>query len=191
MAIAETTPTMTQSGTPTDRVLNLSLIVAPLLYLVTDTIYATAGWDSATAGSLHVLGAIAYGLVVLRIAAWAPSNSALAAALVLTAVAGAVGNAAYGFEAIHQSFGDMALVDRSGAAAVIKPLGLLFPLSMLLVSWVLQRLGIRLSAVLVLVGAIGWPIAHIANLGAVAVAVNLLFVLAFGLIAWETSSRAR
>jgi len=110
MAIAETTPTMTQSGTPTDRVLNLSLIVAPLLYLVTDTIYATAGWDSATAGSLHVLGAIAYGLVVLRIAAWAPSNSALAAALVL---------------------------------------------------------------------------------GAVAVAVNLLFVIAFGLIAWETSSRAR
>lgn len=191
MATAETTPTMTQSGTPTDRVLNLSLIVAPLLYLVTDTIYATAGWDSATAGSLHVLGAIAYGLVVLRIAAWAPSNSALAAALVLTAVAGAVGNAAYGFEAIHQSLGDMALVDRSGAAAVIKPLGLLFPLSMLLVSWVLQRLGIRLSAVLVLVGAIGWPIAHIANLGAVAVAVNLLFVIAFGLIAWETSSRAR
>jgi len=191
MATAETTPTMTQSGTPTDRVLNLSLIVAPLLYLVTDTIYATAGWDSATAGSLHVLGAIAYGLVVLRIAAWAPSNSALAAVLVLTAVAGAVGNAAYGFEAIHQSFGDMALVDRSGAAAVIKPLGLLFPLSMLLVSWALQRLGIRLSAVLVLVGAIGWPIAHIANLGAVAVAVNLLFVIAFGLIAWETSSRAR
>ena len=62
---------------------------------------------------------------------------------------------------------------------------------MLLVSWALQRLGIRLSAVLVLVGAIGWPIAHIANLGAVAVAVNLLFVIAFGLIAWETSGRAR
>lgn len=191
MAAVETTPTLTPSGTPTDRMLTLSLIVAPLLYLTTDTIYATAGWDSATAGVLHVLGAIAYGLVVLRIASWLPSNSGLAAALVLTAMAGAVGNAAYGFEAIHQSLGDVALVDRGGAAAVIKPLGLLFPLSMLLVSWALQRLRHRLPAALVLVGAIGWPIAHIANIGAAAVAVNLLFVVAFGMIAWENATRTR
>ncbi len=191
MAVIETTPTITASGTPTDRMLNLSLIVAPLLYLATDTIYATAGWDSATAGVLHILGAIAYGLVVLRIATWLPSNSGLAAALVITAVAGAVGNAAYGFEAIHQSFGDMALVDRDGAATVIKPLGLLFPLSMALVAWALQRLGHRLPAALVLVGAIGWPIAHIANLGAAAVAVNLLFVVAFGMIVWQNTTRTR
>lgn len=191
MAAVETTPTMTPSGTPTDRMLTLSLIVAPLLYLATDTIYATAGWDSAAAGVLHVLGAIAYGLVVLRIATWLPGNSGLAAALVLTAVAGAVGNAAYGFEAIHQSLGDVPLVDRGGAAAVIKPLGLLFPLSMMLVSWALQRLRHRLPAALVLVGAIGWPIAHIANLGAAAVAVNLLFVVAFGMIVWENGTRTR
>lgn len=191
MAAVEPTLTMTPSGTPTDRLLSLSLIVAPLLYLATDTIYATAGWDSAGAGVLHVLGAIAYGLVVLRVATWLPSDSGLTAALVITGMAGAVGNAAYGFEAIHQSFGDMALVDRGGAAAVIKPLGLLFPLSMMLVSWALQRLGHRLPAALVLVGAIGWPIAHIANLGGVAVAVNLLFVVAFGMIAWEHTTRTR
>jgi len=191
MAAVETTPTMTASGTPTDRLLTLSLIVAPLLYLATDTIYATAGWHSATAGVAHVLGAITYGLVVLRIATWLPGNSGLVAALVITAVAGTVGNAAYGFEAIHQSFGDMALVDRGGAAAVIKPLGLLFPLSLMLVSWGLQRLGHRLPAALVLVGAIGWPIAHIANLGAVAVAVNLLLVVAFGMVVWENTGRTR
>ncbi len=181
----ETTPTMARSGSPTDRTLTVSLFVAPLLYLAADTLYAVAGWDSAAAGVLHVLGAIAYGLVVLRIATWLPSDSGLAAALFITGVAGAVGNAAYGFEAIHQSFGDVALVDRGGAAVLIKPLGLLFPLSMLLVSWALQRLHHRLPAALVLVGAIGWPIAHIANIGAVAVAVNLLFVIAFGLIVWE------
>lgn len=184
-AAVETTPTMTRSGSPTDRMLNVSLIVAPLLYLATDTLYAVAGWDSATAGVLHVLGAIAYGLVVLRIATWLPSDGGLTAALLITGVAGAVGNAAYGFETIHQSFGDVALVDRGGAAVLIKPVGLLFPLSMLLVSWALQRLRYRLPAALVLVGAIGWPIAHIANIGAVAVAVNLLFVVAFGLIAWK------
>lgn len=84
----------------------------------------------------------------------------------------------------------MALVDRGGAA-VIKPLGLLFPLSMLLVSWALPQLGHRLPAALVLVGAIGWPIAHIANLGTAAVAINLLFVVAFGMIVWETTTRSR
>ena len=186
VAAVETTPTMTRPGTPTDRILTVSLIVAPLLYLATDTLYAVAGWDSAAGGVLHVLGAIAYGLVVLRVATWLPSDGGLTAWLFAVAVAGAVGNAAYGFEAIHQSFGDVALVDCSGAAVVIKPLGLLFPLSMLLVSWALQRLHHRLPAGLVLVGAIGWPIAHIANIGAVAVLVNLLFVVAFGLIAWES-----
>lgn len=186
MAVAvETTPPLTRSGSPTDQMLTVSLIVAPLLYLATDTFYAVAGWDNATAGVLHVLGAIAYGLVVFRIATWLPSDSGLTAAFVITGLAGAVGNAAYGFEAIHQSFGDVALVDRGGAAVLIKPVGLLFPLSMLLVAWALQRLHRRLPAALVLVGAVGWPIAHIANIGAVAVGVNLLFVVAFGLIAWE------
>lgn len=181
----DTGTTTTRPGTPTDRMLTAALIVAPLLYLAADTLYAVQGWDDATGGVLHVLGAIAYGLVVLRIATWLPTGAVLTAVLVLTGVAGAIGNAAYGFEAIHQSFGDMALVDRSGAAVLIKLLGLLFPLSMLLVAWALQRLGHRVPAVLVLVGALGWPVAHIANVGAIAVVVNLLFVVAFGSIAWE------
>ena len=120
--------------TPTDRLLTGALLVAPLVYLAADTTYAARGWDDATGGVLHVLGAIAYGFVVLRVASWLPRESKLAAWILFTGLVGMVGNAAYGFEAIHMSLGDTQLVDQPGAANLIKPLGLFFPLSFALVA---------------------------------------------------------
>lgn len=171
-------------GTPTDRLLTASLVLAPLVYLAADTVYAVRGWTDATAGVLHVLGAIAYGLVVVRIATWLPDESRLAAWLFATAVAGSIGNAAYGFDTIHQSFGDVALVDRGGAAILIKVVGLLFPLSLALAAWALLRLQHREVALLISVAAAAWPVAHIANIGALAVVANVLLVTAFGSLAW-------
>ncbi len=124
----------TATPTPTERLLDGSLAVAPLLYLAADTTYAVRGWDDATAGVLHVLGAMAYAFVVLAVATWLPRSSRLAAAIVLTGVIGACGNLAYGFDTIHLSLGDTALVDQPGAANLIKPLGLFFPLSFALVA---------------------------------------------------------
>jgi len=188
---ATSAPPPTLEGSPTDRMLTASLLVAPLLFLAADTVYAIQGWTDPTAGVLHVLGAIAYGLVVLRVAGWLPAGSVLTALLVLTAVAGSVGNAAYGFDTIHQSFGATALVDQAGAAVLIKPLGLVFPLSLALVSLGLLRLGHRLSATLALVAAVGWPVAHIANIGPLAVTVNVLLVVALGSVAWGARSDRR
>ena len=170
--------------TPTDRLLTGSLAVAPLLYLAADTTYAVRGWDDATAGVLHVLGAMAYAFVVLAVASWLPRTSRLAAAIVLTGVIGACGNLAYGFDTIHLSLGDPALVDQPGAANLIKPLGLFFPLSFALVAWALARLGHRWQAALVLVAIIAWPVAHIGNIAAVAVPVNVALVVAFGSLLW-------
>ena len=167
-------------GTSTDRMLTAALVLAPVLYLAADAVYAFQGWDSGIAGVLQVLGAIGYGILVLRVATWIPGGSWLTTGLVLTAVAGAVGNAAYGFEAIHESFGDTALVDRDGAAILIKPLGLLFPLSLALVAVAMHRLGRRGPAVAVLVAAVLWPVAHIANIAPLAVAVNVVLVVALG-----------
>jgi hypothetical protein len=167
-------------GTPADQMLTASLVVAPVLYLAADAVYAFQGWDSATGGVLHVLGAIAYGVLVLRVATWCPGGSWLTTGLLFAAVAGAIGNAAYGFEAIHQSFGDMALVDRDGAAVLIKPLGLLFPLSLALVAWVFGRLGHRWPAAVVAIAAVLWPVAHIANIAPLAVALNVGLVVALG-----------
>ena len=170
----------TSTSTATDRLLTASLIVAPLLSLAADATYAARGWDDASAGVLHVLGAITYGFVVLRVAAWLAPQSRLAAAIVLTGMIGLAGNVAYGFEAIHMSFGDMQLVDRSGAANLIKPLGLLFPISFVLVAAALSALRYRTQALLVLVAMVIWPVAHIGNFAPLAVAGNVLLVVAFG-----------
>ena len=187
MTTTVTTPAslQTESPTPTDRLLTGSLLVAPLIYLAADSTYAARGWDDGTAGVLHVLGAIAYGFVVLRVAAWLPSTSKLAAAILFTGLIGVVGNAAYGFEAIHMSLGDVQLVDQPGAANLIKPLGLFFPLSFALIAWALMRLGHRWQGWLVLVAILAWPVAHIGNISAVAVPVNIALVVAFGSLAWS------
>lgn len=169
---------------PLDRLLDASLLVAPLLYLVVDTLYAARGWQDGPAGALHVVAAIGYGLVVLRVALWLPRESRLLPWLVLVGLAGCVGNAAYGFEAIHMSLGDVQLVDQPGAANVIKPLGLLFPLSLALVALVLGRWGRRWQAALVGLALVLWPVGHIGNLHAVAVAANVVLVVALASLVW-------
>ena len=179
----------TRAQTPTDHLLNGALLAAPLIYLAADAMYAARGWDDATAGLLHVLGAIAYGFVVLRVASWLPRESRLAAAILLTGMIGLVGNAVYGFEAIHLSLGDIALVDQPGAANLIKPLGLFFPISFALIAWALWRLNHRWQGILTLVAMIIWPAAHIGNIAALAVLVNVALVVTFGSLVWNRTDR--
>ncbi len=188
-AAAAARATLAPVGSPADRMLTAALVVAPVLMLGADALYAFQGWHSGNAGVVHVLAAVGYGILVLRFATWAPGGSWLITALLFTAVAGAIGDAAYGFEAIHQSFGDMALVDRSGPAIVIKLLGLVFPLSLALVARAMQRLGHRWPAAAVLVGAALWPVAHIANVAPLAVAVNVVLVVALGTsVSWTPAA---
>ncbi|MBM6400520.1 hypothetical protein [Phycicoccus sonneratiae] len=170
-------------ASPESRLLTAALVVAPLVYLAADSTYAARGWDDGTAGVLHVLGAVGYGFVVLRVARALPAGSRLRAALVLVGLLGMAGNVAYGFEAIHMSWGDVQLVDRTGAASLIKPLGLCFPASLALAAVALARVGARWQAAVVLVATLGWPVAHIGNLPAVAVPVNIALVVALGSLA--------
>ncbi len=178
------------STTPTDRLLTGALLVAPVIYLSADTIYAARGWDDPIAGALHVLGAIGYGFVLLRIASWLPRTSTLAAWVLLTGLIGLVGNAAYGFEAIHMSLGDTQLVDQPGAANLIKPLGLFFPLSFALISLALIRLGHRWQGLLALAAILAWPVGHIGNLAVLSVPVNIALVVAFGSLVWARTGQS-
>ena len=120
---------------------------------------------------------------------WLPVRSRLAAALVLTGLVGMAGNVAYGFEAIHESLGDTPLVDQAGAAGLIKPLGLVFPLCLALVAAALVRLGRRWQGGLVLLAAVAWPVAHIADLAVPAVASNVALVVALGSLVWSAPGR--
>ena len=161
------------------------MLLAPVLFLAADTTYAAQGWDDATAGVLHVLASIGYGFVALRVATWLPPGSALRVAIVAVGLVGMAGSVAYGFDTIHLSLGDTALVDQSGAATLIKPLGLFFPLGFALMAVALIRLGSRWQGLLVLAGALVWPVAHIANIAPLAVAVNVALVLGFGSLLWQ------
>ena len=177
--------TATDQPTLEQRLLTASLIVAPVGYLAADTTYAVRGWDDALAGVLQVLASIAYGFVALKVAAWLAPASKLRAAIVFVGLIGMAGSVAYGFDTIHLSLGDTALVDQPGAANLIKPLGLFFPLGFALMGAALLRLGARWQGVLVVVAAIGFPIGHVGNNAPLCVAVAVLLVLGFGSLLWQ------
>ncbi|GAA0252591.1 hypothetical protein [Cryptosporangium japonicum] len=166
--------------TSTDRLLTGSLLVAPPVYLAADLLYALRGWDDPAAGVLHVLGATGYVLVLFRAAA--TRRGAFAVALLVVGVLGAAGNIGYGFNTLHVALGDTDLNDAGGAATLIKVLGLCFPLSLLLIAVGLRRERAWVAAGLA-VAAVGWPVAHIANVGWLAVVVNVVLVASFGALA--------
>ncbi|MEV4132145.1 hypothetical protein AB0J72_08260 [Dactylosporangium sp. NPDC049742] len=171
-------------ATPVDRVLTAALFVAPVIYLIADVLYAVRGWDDPLAAVFHVLGATAYILLMLRLVAL--GRGALAAVLLVVGALGAAGNVAYGFNTIHVSLGDTDLVAASGAATLIKPLGLFFPLTLLLGAAVLRRTQPLWTVVLLAVASLAWPVAHIANIGWLAVAVNAALVATFAAVALHT-----
>lgn len=171
---------------PTDRLLGASVVAGPLVYLAGDSTFAVRGWQADGAGGVvQVVGSILYALTLLAVAARLPRASRLRAALVLALLVGLAGNVAYGFDAIHVSLGDVSLVDRTGAATLIKPLGLFFPLSLLLGGAALARTGRRVPAMLVVLGALVFPVAHIANVPWLAVAGDAALVLGFGGSVWD------
>ncbi|GIM98127.1 hypothetical protein [Paractinoplanes toevensis] len=173
------------TSTPLDRLLTGSLLVAPAVYLIADLLYATRGWDDPAAAVVHVLGAVGYTIVLVRLVTL--GDGALAAVLLVIGALGAAGNVAYGFNTIHVSLGDTDLVDATGAAVLIKPLGLCFPLTLLLGAAVLRRTAPTWAVALLAVSALAWPVAHIANIGWLAVAVNAALVAVFGTVALALS----
>lgn len=173
---------------PTDLMLTSLLVIAPLVYLLADVLYALRGWNDETAGTVHVFGAIGYSFVVVLFASW--SDGWLRAAMLFVGLVGAAGNVAYGFNTIHVSLGALDLVDASGPAMIIKPFGLFFPLSLLLAAVILYRMKTRAAAALVATSAVVWPVAHIGNIAWLAVMVNVLLVVALVPLAAQTKGRS-
>lgn len=166
---------------PVNRILNMSLYFAPVMYLIADGLYAARGWADPSAAVVHVLASIAYTLVLLRVVQ--RGTGYLAAVLLVVGAIGVAGSVAYGFNTIHVSLGDTDLVDAAGAAILIKPLGLCFPLMLLLCAAALRRLGPGWAVASITVASLAWPVAHIANLAWLAVAVNIALVAGFAGVA--------
>jgi hypothetical protein len=175
------------TSTPLERLLTASLVVAPAIYLTADFLYATRGWADPLAGVFHVLGAVGYTIVMVRLVTL--GTGTLAAVLLVVGAFGAAGDVGYGFNTIHVSLGDTNLVDAGGAATLIKPLGLCFALTLLLGAVVLRRMAPAWAVALLAVSALAWPVAHIGNIGWLAVLINAVLLAVFSTVA-GTLSRA-
>jgi hypothetical protein len=163
---------------PVERVLTAGLVIGPVIYLIADILYAVRGWDDPTAAIFHVFGSIGYLLVVLRVVD--RSEGWMAASLLVVGAIGVAGSVAYGFNTIHVSLGDTDLVDATGAATLIKPLGLFFPLALLLCAVALRRTRPLWLVSTIGLAAVAWPVAHIANIAWLAVLLNVALVAGFG-----------
>lgn len=167
-----------QPGTPTSALLDLSLIFGPLCYLFLDTTYAVRGWWDAPTGALHVVVAGIYALTALRLVAIARGR--LQAVLLVVAVFGVVGNAGVGFDTIQVGLGGLDLYQENGAANVLKVLGFFFPLTLLLGAVALRGRVPTWQPLLLGIGALVFPVAHVADIAWLAILDAVLVVLALG-----------
>ena len=163
----------TVPGTALDRLLTLSLAGSLGLTLVSSVLYALLGWDSAPAAVAHILGGALGGLLVVRVATWLDG---LAPAVLLIGMLGVAGNVGYGFNTITVGLGGLDLIDASGAAAILKVLGLLWPLTLLLAGIGLWNRVPRWCAIGIVLGAVAFPVSRIANIGWLAVVVDLVLL---------------
>jgi hypothetical protein len=170
-------PQTAELRNPTQWVLDAALLVAPLAYLAVDCCYAVRGWDDGPTAALHIIAAALYGLAALKLVSL--TGGRIQALLLVVAVLGVIGNAGVGENTLHVALGGNDLFDEQGPANVFKTMGFFFPLTFLIAAWALRRRSPYWWTGLLAVGAVLFPIAHVANISWLAIvdAVILLVVL--------------
>ena len=167
-------------GTSLARLLDASLLLGPLAYLFLDSTYVARGWWDADAGALHVVVAALYGLTALRLVAVARGR--LQAVLAVVAVLGVAGNAGVGHNTLSVGLGGIDLFMEDGPANVFKSLGFFFPLTLLLGSVALRGRVPAWTWLLLAAAALAFPVAHVQNIGWLAIADAVAVVVALGFV---------
>jgi len=175
---AMTSSTTTDPGAPVQRVLDAALILAPLGYLAVDTSYVVRGWDDGTTAALHILMAALYGLAALKLVGL--TSGRIQAALLVVAVLGIVGNAGVAVNTLHIATGGNDLFDESGPANLFKMMGFFFPLTFLVAAIALRRRSPAWWPLLLATGAVLFPVAHVGNIGWLAVLDAVIMLAALG-----------
>jgi len=165
-------------GTPVSALLNASLIFGPLAYLFLDSTYAARGWWDAQTGALHIVVAAVYGVTAVRLVTL--TRGRLQAVLLVVAMLGVVGNAGVGDDALHVGLGGNDLFLEDGPANVFKAMGFFFPLTLLLAAAGTWRRVPVWNSVLLALGAVLFPVAHVANISWLAITDGVVLVLALG-----------
>lgn len=171
-------PAALHLATPTERLLDASLVLAPLVYLAVDCSYAVRGWDDGSTAAFHILAAALYGLAAVRLATllrgWPQ------AVLLVIALLGVVGNAGVGENTLHVALGGNDLFDAAGPANVFKTMGFFFPLTFLFAAVALRARAATWWPPLLVVGALLFPAAHVSNISWLAIVDGLVMLVALG-----------
>lgn len=177
-AAPTTQTTSAEPATPIQRLLDTSLLLAPLAYLVVDSSYAVRGWDDGATAALHIVAAGLYGLAALKLVSLVPGRTQ--AVLLTIAVLGIIGNAAVGENTLHIATGGNDLFDESGPANLFKTLGFFFPLTFLVAAVALRRRTPPWWAPLLATGAVLFPVAHVLNISWLAILDAGIMLIALG-----------
>ena len=172
---------------PAVRVLDVSLLLAPLAYLAVDCSYAVRGWDDGTTAALHVLAAALYGLAALRLVTLTRGRTQ--AVLLVVAVLGVIGNAGVGENTLHVALGGNDLFDADGPTNVFKTMGFFFPLTFLIAAAALRTRTPAWWSPLLALGAVLFPVAHVANISWLAILDGAIMLVALGSGARLTPTR--
>jgi hypothetical protein len=171
-------------GSPLDRLLTVALVLAPAFALLSTVLYAARGWDDAVAGVVHVIAALLGALLVVRLVTYLDRLPVLAAVALVVGLVGACGNVAYGFNTIEVSLGNVDLVDQPGAANLIKPLGLCWPLGLLLLGAGLLRAR-RVPMWVgwgIVIAVAAYPVSRIGNIAWLALVLDLVLLVCLAAI---------
>jgi hypothetical protein len=164
--------------TPAAAVLNASLVFGPVAYLFLDSTYAVRGWWDAQTGALHIVVAALYGVTAIRLVTL--TRGRLQALLVVVAMLGVVGNGGVGDDTLHVGLGGNDLFMEGGPADLFKTMGFFFPLTLLLAAIGTWGRVPTWNSVLLAVGAVLFPVAHVQNLSWLAIVDAVVLVLALG-----------
>lgn len=178
---SSTTPVAPSLDPATERLLAASLLAAPLAYLALDCSYAVRGWDDGTTAALHVLAAGLHGIAGLALVRL--SRGPLQAVLLAVAVLGTIGNAGVGQNTLHVALGGNDLFDEHGPAILFKAMVFFFPLTFLLAAVALRRLMPTWWPALLALGAVLFPVGHVANISWHAILDAVVMLIALGMCA--------
>jgi hypothetical protein len=177
--LAADTELTTSEGTgPTERLLDAALLLGPLGYLAVDSSYAVRGWNDGPTAALHIVAAALYGLTALKLVSLTRGRTQ--ALLLVVAVLGVVGNAGVGENTLHVALGGNDLFDENGPANLFKTMGFFLPLTFLLAALALRHRMPRWWSPLLVLGAVLFPVAHVANISWLAIVDAMVMLVALG-----------
>ena len=177
-------------GPAQDCLFGAAMIIGPLLLFVSTLVYAAGGGlnGDRAGGAIQVYAFAVWGLVVIGLTRLLEGPFPRAAAvLTLVGALGVAGGVAYGIDSIHVAETGVTAEDigAAGPLALYIP-GILFPLAHISIgiALLLGNVRPRWCGMVLIVAAILFPASRIPSVEALAIATDVLFLLALAPLGW-------